>query len=340
MLIKTLFLSVILALASYALFQPKAVAETIELVPSSRVVLQITEGMALDELVRRAYPDDEDLWPRIREKLIETNPTSFWPNSDRLIPGQRLKLVKIQRIYEQQELVAMTPVGYVAALTGKVNVEDANGFEHLLQVRSAIYEGDRLETRVGSSLHLSLDDGAEVFLKPDSVLKVSEYVITNGYGKESSSVLDLLRGGLRTITGAIGGSSAANYQMQTGLATIGIRGTEYVIKLCRLDDCNATVSRNDPDARLHAVVLKGAITLTNDDAIQILVARGEYATATSSELMIEETASLPSGFLDAAETQQFENTVPQELEQGREDESSSYAWIWIVGILVLAVVGL
>ena len=67
---------------------------------------------------------------------------------------------------------------------------------------------------------------------------------------------------------------AANYQVQTGLATIGIRGTEYVIKLCKQDDCSATVSRNDPEAKLHAVVLEGPITLTTDRDVQILIALG------------------------------------------------------------------
>jgi hypothetical protein len=337
-LIKTLLLSLILALASYALFQPKAAAETIELLPSSRVVLQITNGMRLDELVRRAYPDEKDLWPRIKQKLIETNPTAFMPNSERLISGRRLKLVKVQRIYDQQELESRTLVGHVSALSGEASARDANGREHPLQVRSAIYEGDRLETRVGSSLHLSLDDGAEVFLKPDSVLKVSEYVITNGYGKESSSVLDLLRGGLRTITGAIGASSVANYQLQTGVAAIGIRGTEYVIKLCRQDDCSVNVSRNDPEVKLHAVVLKGAITLTGDDDLQILLAMGEYATATSDTLMIEPPKSVPPGFLDAAEAREFEvTTIPREVEKEGEDESVSQVWLWVAGILLLII---
>ena len=132
-----------------------------------------------------------------------------------------------------------------------------------------------------------MDDGAEVHLKEDSVLKISEYVITAGYDEGSSSIFDLLRGGLRKLTGSIGASALANYQVQTGLATIGIRGTEYVIKLCKLDDCSQTVSRNDPDAKLHAVVLKGAITLTTDKDVQILMAMGEYGTATPEVLVVE-----------------------------------------------------
>jgi len=339
-LIKTLLFSVLLALASYALFQPKAGAVTIELVPSSRVVLQITEGMTLDELVHRAYPDDENLWPRIREKLIETNPDAFRPGTDRLIPGQRLKLVRIQRIYDQQELMARTPVGHVTALSGEASAQDVSGGEHPLQVNSAIYEGDRLQTRADSSLQASMNDGAEVFLKQDSVLTISAYVITEGYGKDSNIVLDLLRGGLRTITGAIGAGGGANYQLHTGPATIGIRGTEYAIKLCRQDDCSASASRDDPAARLHAVVLEGSITLTTDDDVQILVATGEYATATADELMIEQRAALPSGLLDADETRRFELTIPARQEQSGAVESSPYAWILGVGILLLVVVGL
>jgi hypothetical protein len=180
-----------------------------------------------------------------------------------------------------------------------------------------------------------MDDGAEVHLKEDSALKISEYVITAGYGKESSSILDLIRGGLRKITGSIGASSFANYQVQTGFATIGIRGTEYVIKLCKQDDCTQNVSRNDPDAKLHAAVLKGAITLTTDDDVRILIAMGEYGTATPDILVLEEEAPVPAGFLDTDEVQIFNDVGMQKAQP--EEQSSSSPWAWILGLLLLAV---
>jgi hypothetical protein len=341
-LIKTLFISLVLALASYALFQPQVSAgSSVEMVPSVRIIYQITAGMTMDELVQRAYPDDKDLWPQIKQKLIETNPTSFYPNSERLIPGVRLKLVEIKRIHDQPELDPKTKIGYVDTISGKVIARDVNGRGQVLLTNSVIFQGDRLETETGAKLHVVMDDGAEIFLKQNSVLKVSEYVITDGYDEDSSSIFDLLRGGLRKITGAIGASNNANYQVQTGLATIGIRGTEYVIKLCKQDDCTATVSRNDPDAKLHAVVLDGSITLTSDDEVQILMALGEYGTATSEEIQIEEEAPVPVGFLDEDEAYRFNVTVPQQLEQQQmeqqEEEESSNSWLWIVGILLLVV---
>lgn len=60
-MIKTLLFSLILAFASYALFQPKAVAATIEQLPSSLVILKLANGMTLDERVRGACPAHQDL---------------------------------------------------------------------------------------------------------------------------------------------------------------------------------------------------------------------------------------------------------------------------------------
>jgi hypothetical protein len=337
-LIKTLFFSLLLAFLSYALLQPSASAATVELVPSSRVILKLTAEMTVDEIIRRVYPDEKDLWPQIKQKLIETNPNSFVQYSDRLIPGTRLKLLDINRIQDPEELNPKVKVGYVAAMSGPVVAIDVNDREQRLQVNSPIFEGDRLETDVKSGLHLLMDDGAEIFLKEESVLKVSEYVITDGYDSNSSSILDLIRGGLRAITGAIGASPVANYQMQTGLATIGIRGTEYVLKLCRQDDCSRTVSRNDADAKLHAVVLKGAITLTTDEEVQILMALGEYGSATREELVLQERKTLPTGFLDTDETGRFDATIPPPREQAQEQEQeSSNTWMWILGALLLVV---
>ena len=291
--------------------------------------------MTIDDIIARVYPTDEDLWPQIKAKLIETNPYSFVQYSDRLIPGVRLKLVDIRRILDQEELIPKVQVGHVAQLGGQASASDVNGRMNQLQINSIIFEGDRLETAPGAELYILMDDGAEVHLKEDSVLKISEYVITAGYDEGSSSILDLLRGGLRKLTGSIGGSALANYQVQTGLATIGIRGTEYVIKLCKLDDCSQTVSRNDPDAKLHAVVLEGAITLTTDKDVQILIAMGEYGTATTEVLVVEEEKSVPVGFLDAEESQLFNVTVPQQV--GQQEEETSSSWMWIVGVLLLAV---
>ncbi len=198
--------TLLLTLLPYAFFQPVVYADSIELVPSSRVILKISGEMTIDDIIRRIYPNESDLWPQIKARLIETNPNSFVQYSERLIPGMRLKLVDIKRIAEQEELEPKIKVGYVAQLKGQATTRDINGRMQQLEINTEIFEGDRLETAMDSSLYLLMDDGAEVYLKADSVLKISKYKITADYGKESSSIMDLIRGGLRKITGSIGAS--------------------------------------------------------------------------------------------------------------------------------------
>ena len=323
-----------LTIIALVLFAQSAVAQvTVELEPSSRVILHVDPGMSIDQIVRKVYPTEVELWLDIKNKLIELNPYSFHPNSDRLVAGSRLKLVEIKRLAEQV-VSNKSKVGYVVRQKGRVTVKDLNGETQILEINSPIYEGDRITTGMGSTAYIAMDDGAEIYLKEDSIIKISTYVITSGFDKDSSSVLDLIRGGLRKITGSIGASALSNYQVQTGLATIGIRGTEYVIKLCKQDDCNQTVGRNDPDAKLHAVVLQGIITLTTEDDVQILMAIGEYGTASQYELAVLDDVTIPSGLLDTEESTQFNVIVPQQQE--KVEDSSDSMWKWILGIILIA----
>jgi len=331
---KKLFLIPILSIV-LGFFTPATYAETVhELVPSSRVITRVISGMTVNDIIRKIYPQEEKLWPEIKSKLISINPDSFHPYSDQLINGTRLKLVDIKR-FQQKEVVGKQKVGYVVRQTGRASVKDLNGDIQGLEVNSQIYEGDRITTASGASLYVLMDDGAEIFLKGDSIVKISEYVVPSELDSKSSSILDLIRGGLRKITGAIGGSALSNYKMQTGLATIGIRGTEYVIKLCKQDDCSQTVSRNDPDAKLHAVVLKGIITLTNEEETQILMAIGEYGTASGELLAVQDGVPVPEGMLDAEETTRFNTTIPSQIKpEPVKEESSGGSWAWLLLLLL------
>ncbi len=305
-----------------------------ELVPSSRVIIRVIPGMTVEDIIRKIYPNEVKLWAEIKEKLIETNPLSFHYQSDQLVPGTRLRLLEVRR-FEQKEISKKKKVGYVASQHGQPTVKDLNGNTQTLQINSEVYEGDRISTDQKSKVFVAMDDGAEIYLKEDSVVKISEYIITPGFDKNSNSILELLKGGLRKITGLIGDSALSNYQVQTGLATIGIRGTEYVIKLCKLDDCSQTVGRNDPDAKLHAVVLDGIITLTTEDDFQILMARGDYGTATQAEMkVLDEDVEIATGLLDADEAIKFDKAV---IQQQAEAESSRSIWTWIIGIALIAV---
>lgn len=334
MIYRSLFLLSILLVSS--LYSSIIRAETrYELVPSTRVITRVISGMTIDDVIRKIYPQDQVIWGRIKGRLIDMNPYSFQQYSDKLITGTRLRLVDVKRVYEK-ELSEKTWVGHVATLNGQAVAKDINGDTQALAINWQVYEGDRITTNLGSTISIYLKDGAEIHLKEDSIIKITEYIITDGFDNSSSSILDLLRGGLRKITGAIAANSLANYELQTGFATIGVRGTEYVAKLCSAEDCSHSVSRNDPGAQLHAAVFEGIISLTTDHDEQILMAIGEYGTASREILEIKSDVPVPIGFLDAEESHKFNVTIPKMIEKEKSD--SGGIWSWVLGILILAAI--
>jgi len=92
-----------------------------------------------------------------------------------------------------------------------------------LKRRSEIFVGDTLVTGKNGQGQVRFIDGAVVSLRPETKLRINDYRYGDGKGSENS-VLTLIRGGFRTITGAIG---KEHYKVHSNLATIGIRGTHY-----------------------------------------------------------------------------------------------------------------
>ncbi len=98
----------------------------------------------------------------------------------------------------------------------------------------AIERGDRVITAGNGVAVLRLDDDSRMTLRPNSEFSIEAL----DSGERPSALLNLLRGGLRLVTGLIGRVNPAGYRVQTPNATIGIRGTEFSARIC-VDDCAA-----------------------------------------------------------------------------------------------------
>jgi len=99
-----------------------------------------------------------------------------------------------------------------------------------LKRRSSVLEQDTVNVGSGSRAQLRMIDSALVSLKENSVLQIKKYRYQPG-AQGNSAFLELLSGGLRTITGAIGKDNKKAYELRTPLATIGIRGTDYQVEI-------------------------------------------------------------------------------------------------------------
>lgn len=117
--------------------------------------------------------------------------------------------------------------GHVSFVAGDVTATTPDGQTRTLHKGDDINGGDRISTGSGR-IQLRFSDGGFVALQPNTVFGVDQYVYANKKPEDSSLFFSLVRGGMRTITGVIGHINKANYRVKTPVATIGIRGTEYL----------------------------------------------------------------------------------------------------------------
>ena len=106
-----------------------------------------------------------------------------------------------------------------------------------LKYGSSIQNGDTLRTGESSNLQVRFIDDSIVSMKESSELRIDNFKFTGKPDGSERANFTLLKGGLRTTTGAIGGKNNKNYKMVTSSATLGVRGTDYTITLCQAD-CN------------------------------------------------------------------------------------------------------
>ncbi len=116
--------------------------------------------------------------------------------------------------------------GTVTFKTGDATITHADKSVIQAAKNTELNVGDTVETKDGR-VQLALIDGGKVSLQPNTIYKINQYEFT---GKEDGSeyaFTELIKGGLRTVSGLIGHKNRARYQLKTTAATIGIRGTEF-----------------------------------------------------------------------------------------------------------------
>ncbi len=154
-------------------------------------------------------------------------------------------------------------VGTVTHLSGPLFAHSAAGVKRALSVKSPVDEGDTLITEKRTYGRVTFIDGAEVTLRPGSTLVLESYAFDKDKPKEDSAGLNLLKGGLRAVTGQVGkrGNPDA-YRMKTQAATIGVRGTMYDLKICQAGSCDGLADG------VYIFVREGSIVVTSNAGSQ------------------------------------------------------------------------
>lgn len=150
---------------------------------------------------------------------------------------------------------AAAPVGKVLAASGSVQAIAANGQARSLAREAAVERGDTLVTGADGSLEVRFVDDALLILRPGARMRVDDY---HAEGGTFRSLLNLVSGGLRMLTGQIAKRNREQFKLVTATAVIGVRGTDFELRLCK-GDCGSDIKDG-----LYLGVTRGAIVATND----------------------------------------------------------------------------
>ncbi len=212
-------------------------------------------------------------------------------------------------VFSQSES-AQVKAGHIVVGSGRLVARAADGTERRLRRRAAVYAGDTIVVGSNAFVQIRFTDGGLFSLRPDSEFKVSEYRHQEQKDENGKVVFELLKGGLRTISGSIGKKNRENYQLKTPVSTIGIRGTHYGVRLCA-GDCIAPKGEVAPKG-LYGGVAKGAIGVKNDTGEKIFGSEKFFHVA-AKDAPIKSLLG-PPGFV-------FAPTVSGPRSQGGKNES-------------------
>jgi len=114
----------------------------------------------------------------------------------------------------------LTSVGDVAVVRGPQRIAAQRGTQ--------LQSGDQIEVGAASNAQIYLTDETVIALRADTTFRLTEYAFQGPEEGQRRAFFDLIKGGMRTITGAIGKiPRSQDYRVTTPTSTIGIRGTHY-----------------------------------------------------------------------------------------------------------------
>lgn len=142
---------------------------------------------------------------------------------------------------------AESAVGQVSLLIGEARVVRKGGAVETLRRGSSILVGDRVETAANGHVHVRFIDNAAVSVRPESVLEVQAYRYDAERPQNNEVRLHVEQGTSRSISGHATDADKNRFRLNTPVAAIGVRGTDFIVQTS--------------DLGMRATVAEGAIVV-------------------------------------------------------------------------------
>lgn len=157
-----------------------------------------------------------------------------------------------------------------------------------------VISGSTITTGIGAQATLRFDDRQQVVLNENTTFRITDFRYRAAEPRADRAVFDLLRGALRFITGVVGARNQSVVQLRVPQATIGIRGTDFMVALVNPAYVN---------------VLSGAISTTNGGGAVVFGAGSIGQVASASALAVP----IPASALPAAASGAFSNLAAAQV---------------------------
>lgn len=194
-------------------------------------------------------------------------------------------------------LVFAEQVGQLQYTRGVITMQNLDGSNARLVAKNAIVQrGEVIGTGPKSFTIVKLKDGSLMTIRPNSAFSVEQF--NPKQDKSASATLRLFRGGLRVKTGYISKKNPRGYQLQTDIASIGIRDAEFDLRLCQ-DDCEEENSQLTKDNNelvrpgMYASVTNGKLNIRGKTGIRVSLKKGQAAYVDVLGRQVKKLAKIP-----------------------------------------------
>lgn len=186
---------------------------------------------------------------------------------------------------------AANKAGKVLSITGRATATSPDGDIRQVSKGSDLYAKETITTSYSSYTRMKLDDGSYIMLRPDSRFVIDDFEYKKG--KEDKGIFSLLRGGFRAITGLI--ADKKKYKYRTSVATIGIRGTGFIVRVCNSDCLDI---EPPPDDGVYVEVTDHTIILSNNSG-DYIYHEGQFAYILDSNSPVVSLDGRPDVFVQS-----------------------------------------
>jgi len=169
----------------------------------------------------------------------------------------------------------MVESGTVAAIEGQAEVSRAGTWTPLA-LGDRLSAGDRIRTRRPGRLRLVFEDDTVLIVGDDTEISVAAALFDPG-APGLRSIFGLVRGKLRALVSDAYAKRGAKFEIETVTATVGVRGTEFVIVYDPVAEVTDAVGVNGT-TEVHSVLdrVGQAVFVTDHELTQVY--RGSYPT--------------------------------------------------------------